>query len=110
VSFSVIIVCDVLLLLGAIALCAHHPQRYWSVALLTACALLTMTLAAINLRWAAWVDAYRRFPLYDPRKDITLLTLDLILLGFLVALVALFATQYARHKAARRGQTPNGRK
>jgi RNA polymerase sigma factor (sigma-70 family) len=110
VSFSVIIGCDVLLLLGAIALCAYNPQRYWSIALLTVCAFLAMTLAAINLRWAAWVDAYRRFPINNPRNDITLLTLNLILLGFLVALVALFATQYARHKAARRGQTPNGRK
>jgi len=109
VSFSVIIVCDVLLLLGATAFYARTPQRYWSIALLTVCALLAMTLTAINLRWAAWVDAYRRFPIYDARNDVSLLTLNLILLGFLVALLALFATQYARHKAARSGQTPNGR-
>ncbi len=110
VSFSVIVGCDVLLLLGATALCAYSQQRYWSVALLTVCALLAMTLAAINLRWAAWVDAYRQFPICDPRNDITLLTLNLILLGFIVALLALFATQYARRKAARKGQTPNSRK
>jgi hypothetical protein len=110
VSFSVIVGCDLLLLLGATAFCARTPQRYWSVAAWTACALLAMTLTAINLRWAAWVDAYRRYPIYDPRNDISLLTLNLILLGLFVAVLALLATQYARRKATRGGQTPNGRK
>ncbi len=109
VSFGVIVVCDVLLLLGATAFYARTPQRYWSVALLTVCALLLMTLAAINFRWAAWVDAYRRSPIYDAGNDVSLLTLNLILLAFLVALLVLFARQYARHKAPRGDQTPDGR-
>lgn len=108
VSFGVIVGCDVLLLLGATALYRHSPQRYWSVALLTVCALLAMTFAAVNLRWAAWMDAYRRSSAYEPINDISLRTLNLILLGAFVALLALFATQYARHKATRKGQTPGG--
>jgi RNA polymerase sigma factor (sigma-70 family) len=107
VSFSVIVGCDVLLWLGATALCARDPRRYWSVALLTTCALLAMTLAAVNLGWTAWMGGYRQSSAYDPRNDVTLLTLNLIFLGLLVALVALFATQHGRHKAQRKDQTPD---
>ena len=84
----------------------RDPQRYWSVALLTVCALLTMMLLAVNLRWTAWMRAYRQSAAYDPRNDVSLLTLNLILLGLFVALITLFATQYVRHKAARKSQAP----
>jgi RNA polymerase sigma factor (sigma-70 family) len=108
VSFSVIVGCDVLLWLGATALCARHPQRYWSVALLMACALLAMTLAAVNLRWTTWMGGYRQSSAYDPRNDVTLLTLNTILLGLFIALVALFASQYLWHGATRESREPDG--
>jgi RNA polymerase sigma factor (sigma-70 family) len=110
VSFSVIVGCDILLFLGATALCLRDPQRYWSVAILTACALLAMTLAAINLRWTAWMHAYRQSAAYDPRNDVSLLTVNLILLGLFVALLALFAAQYLRHNAAKKDQASDSDK
>jgi RNA polymerase sigma factor (sigma-70 family) len=105
VSFSVILGCDALLFLGATALCVRHPQRYWSVALLMVCALLAMTFAAVNLRWTAWMGGYRQSSAYDPRNDVSLLTLNIIFLGLFIALLVLFATRYVRHKAIRERET-----
>ncbi|MCU0915899.1 MAG: sigma-70 family RNA polymerase sigma factor [Planctomycetes bacterium] len=102
-SFGVIVGGDVLLSLVAAMFYARHPERYWSIALLMECALMAMTLAAVNLRWTAWMQAYRRSTTYDPGNDVGLRTLNLILAVLLIALVALGATQYARHRATRKG-------
>jgi RNA polymerase sigma factor (sigma-70 family) len=110
VSFGVLLGCDVLLFLGATTLCVRDPQRYWSVALLMVCALLGVTLAAVNLRWTAWMSTYRRSAAYDSRNDVSLTTINLILLGLFVALVALFATQHVRHKGERKGHTSTGQR
>ena len=69
-----------------------------------------LTLAAINLRWTAWMHAYRQSSAYDPRNDVSLLTINLIVLGLFVVLLALFATQYVRHKAASKNHASNSRK
>jgi len=107
VSLGVIVGCDLLLFLSATRFCLRNPRRYWSVALVTVCALLAMMLAAVNLRWRDWMGGYRQSSAYDPRSDISLLTLNLIFLGFFISLVALFATQHIRHKAARKNQVSN---
>jgi RNA polymerase sigma factor (sigma-70 family) len=109
VSFSVIVGFDVLVFFGATTLCLRDPQRYWPVAILTVCALLAMTLAAINLRWTAWMHAYRQSAAYDPRSDVSLLSINLILLGLFIALFVLFTAQYIRHKAANKNQASDTR-
>jgi len=108
-SFAVILGFDVLLLLGAVALYRRDPQRYWSIALVTACSLLAMTFAAVNLRWAAWMDAYRRSSAYDPRNDVGLPTLNLVLLAATVGLLVPLAIQYVRHRRRREERVPDGR-
>jgi carbon starvation protein CstA len=105
VSFTGLILCDLLLLLGATTLYRRDPQRYWSVSILTACTLMAMMLTAINLRWTAWMHAYRQSSAYDPGNDFSLTTINLVLLGLVVALVTLFATQYARRKTTNKDRT-----
>jgi len=104
VSFAMILACDILLFLAATATTLHSPERYWLVSVLTLCAMMAVTLAAVNLRWVAWARAYRRSAAYEPTNDVSLLTINLIILGLFLALLALFVTQYARHKATRRSQ------
>jgi RNA polymerase sigma factor (sigma-70 family) len=105
-SFAVIVGCDLLLLVGATALHRRSPQRYWSVALLTVCTLMAVTLSVVNLRWTAWMHAYRQSTAYDPRNDVSLTTINMILLGLLAVLLVLFAARSFRSRTPQHGPTP----
>jgi RNA polymerase sigma factor (sigma-70 family) len=112
VAFVMIFVCDsllFLLFLAATATILRNPKRYWLAAILTLCVMTAVTLAAVNLRWVAWMHAYRQSAAYKPTSDVSLLIINLIVLGLFVALCALTVAQYPWHKAARKGQTPNSR-
>ncbi|OHB66849.1 MAG: hypothetical protein A2Y76_01225 [Planctomycetes bacterium RBG_13_60_9] len=109
VSFSAILACDILVFLAATEICVRNPQRYWSVAVLMVCALMAVTLTAVNLRWTAWMDAYRQSAAYNPANDVSLLTMNLVILGAFVALLAVFAIRHVRHKAARGNQASSSR-
>jgi RNA polymerase sigma factor (sigma-70 family) len=110
VSFGVLLGGDVLLFLLATALCVRRPQSYWSVAFGTACALMVMTLAAVNLRWTVWRHALRESPAYNPTNEVSLTTINLMVLSVFVTVLAVFTTQYLWRRAARKGQTRKGRK
>jgi len=74
------------------------------------CVLTAMTPTAVNLRWTAWMLAYRQSTAYDRRGDVSLTTINVIVLGVFVVLLALFLTRHISDKAVRKDQTPNGRK
>jgi hypothetical protein len=69
-----------------------------------------MTLTAVNLRWTAWMYAYRQSTAHDPRNNVSPTTINLILLGLFVALLVLFATRYVLHKVASENQASDSRK
>jgi|GEM_PF-2167839 hypothetical protein len=103
-SIGAILACDVLLLLTVAAITQRDRKRYWSVATWMVCVLLAMTLTVVNLRWVAWTNAYRQSTYYDPINDVSLTTINLIVLGVFVALFALFVP---RHVSCR-GRTSRG--
>ena len=108
VAFSAILGCDILVFLAVAEVCVRDPQRYWSLAVLMVGALMAVTLTAVNLRWTAWMDAYRQSTAYDPRNDVGLTTINLVLLGVFVALFAAFATRYVRDRAVREDEPSSG--
>jgi len=62
------------------------------------CVLLALTLTVVNLRWTAWMRAYRQSTAYDPMNDVSLTTLNLIVLSVFTGLFVLFAARYVRHR------------
>jgi RNA polymerase sigma factor (sigma-70 family) len=109
-SFGAILGGDTLLALFAARLYVRHPQRYWSVAFGMVCALTAMTLVIINLRWTAWMHAYRQSAAYEPTNDVSLTTINLLVLGVFVFLVVGFAAQYVQRRAARQRQEREDRR
>jgi RNA polymerase sigma factor (sigma-70 family) len=105
-SFSAILACDILVFLAVSEICVRKPQRYWSVAVVLVGALMAVTLTAVNLRWIAWMHAYRQSTAYDPMNDVSLTTINLVVLGAFIALFSVFATRYVRHKAKRKDSLP----
>jgi multisubunit Na+/H+ antiporter MnhB subunit len=110
VSFGAILACDLLVFLAVAEVCVRHPQRYWSLAVVMVGALMAVTLTIVNLRWTAWMHAYRQSTAYDPINDVNLTTINLVVLGAFIALLSVFATRYIRQKATRKGQTPGDRR
>ncbi len=108
VALSAILACDILVFLAVAEVCVRDPQRYWSLAVLMVGALMAVTLTAVNLRWTAWMDAYRQSTAYDPRNDVGLTAINLVVLGAFVALLAVFATRYVRHKTVREDESSIG--
>ena len=98
-SIGAILACDVLLLLTVTAITQRDRKRYWSVATWMVCVLLAMTLTVVNLRWAAWTNAYRQSTHYDPINDVSLTTINLIVLGTFVGLLVLFAARHVSHRS-----------
>jgi TRAP-type C4-dicarboxylate transport system permease small subunit len=74
------------------------------------CALTAMTLVIINLRWTAWMHAYRQSAAYEPTNDVSLTTINLLVLGVFVFLVVGFAAQYVQRRAARQRQEREDRR
>lgn len=97
-SIGVVLACDILLLLIVTAITQRDRKRYGSIATWMVCVLLAMTLAVVNLRWTAWMRAYRQSAAYDPMSDVSLTTINLIVLGVFTGLFVLFAAQYVRHR------------
>jgi RNA polymerase sigma factor (sigma-70 family) len=98
ILFGLILGCDVLLWFGAVALCTRDPQRYGSLAAMVVSVLMALTLVAVNLRWTAWMRAYRQSAVYDPASDVSLTTINLIVLGVFTGLFVLFAARYVSRR------------
>lgn len=97
-SIGVVFACDILLLLIVTAITQRDRKRYGSVATWMVCVLLAMTLTVVNLRWTTWMRAYRQSTVYDPVSDVSLTTINLIVLGVFTGLFVLFAARYVCHK------------
>ncbi|MBN1360227.1 MAG: sigma-70 family RNA polymerase sigma factor [Sedimentisphaerales bacterium] len=97
-SFAVIISCDIIIFWAATTICLRRPDRFWSAAFLAFSGLGLMTLAAVNLRWNAWMLAYRQMSSYDPINDVSLGTINLIIVGAYLALGMPLAWQHLRRR------------
>lgn len=104
-SFAVILLCDFLIFWGATLFSVRHPERYWLAVVAAVGAIMALTLIAINLCWTAWMTAYRRSIFYETRNDVSLLTINLIVLALFTVLLVLFVTRHVRHRASQRNQT-----
>jgi RNA polymerase sigma factor (sigma-70 family) len=100
-SIAAIIACDVLILWRATTACLRRPERYWSVVLQVVVALGALTLLFVNLRWGAWMNAYRQSSGYDSINDVSLLTIDLIVAGAYFAFALPMAWRYILHERRR---------
>jgi hypothetical protein len=103
VSVAAIVGGDVVLLFATMAMVRRRPDRYGTAALLMVCGVLVSTLTAVNLRWAAWMDAYRQSGVYEPVNDVSLTTVNLVVLGAFAVVFALFGAGYVRARGQARG-------
>jgi len=82
---AIILASGAIFALGARA-CLRDPERYYRKALGVIGAVGGLTLVVVNLRWNAWLAAYRKSPLYQSSNDMPLWAVNLIVLalfGFL---------------------------
>ena len=77
--------------LGLFLLCSRaairEPKRYLRLSALSLVALALLNLAAVNLRWEAWMDVYRRHWTYEPLADLPVWAMNLglvLLFGWLL--------------------------
>jgi len=96
VSVALIVVCDLIIFYVASAACARKPQRCWPAALAMLCAIVAVTLAAVNIRWHAWMHAYRQSSAYNPTNDVSLRTINLIAVCLYLAVTLFVAWSYVR--------------
>jgi RNA polymerase sigma factor (sigma-70 family) len=104
VSFVQILACDVSMFCGAAIFCTRQPERYWFAAILAVFGVMSMTLIAVNLCWVAWMTAYRRSWAYDAGSDMSVRTINLIVVGVAIAVIALLATRHFLAEKARRNR------
>ncbi len=107
VSVALIVACDLIIFGAASATCARKPQRYWPTALAMLCALVAVTLAAVNTRWGVWMHAYRQSSAYDPTNDVSLRTINLIAVCLYLAVT--LSVAWCSVWARKHGNQPNGR-
>jgi len=89
----------------ATAICVRNPQRYWSAAVFTVCAFTAVTLTTINLRWEMWMERYRHSRFYEPANDVSLTTINLLVVALCGFLLTLSILRLLRSRAGRRDDT-----
>lgn len=98
VSVGAIVGGDVALLLATMTIVRRRPQRYWTAAFLMVCGVMVITLTAVNLRWAAWMRAYPESGAFEPTNDVSLTTVNLVILAAFSGLFVLFGARYVRSR------------
>lgn len=79
--FAALMGCDLLLFWAVTRICLRRPERYWSAAFAALSGLALMTFVVVNLRWNAWMAAYRQSSAYDSINDVSLATINLLLIA-----------------------------
>ena len=100
-AFVVIICADISIFVGATAFCVRYRQRYWLAAIWAVFGVMAITLVAVNLCWVGWMTAYRLSWAYDARNDVSLRTMNVVVVGIFVAVIAFFVARYVRHRKGR---------
>jgi len=57
------------------------PDRYYPIASRVLAALSAVTLVVVNLRWEAWLVAYRKSALYQSNADLPLWAMNLLIVA-----------------------------
>ncbi len=96
VFFSIVVGSDVLLWFGLTRVLARRPQWSWSIVVVMVGALMTLTLAVVNLRWNLWMETYRASPAYQAVNDVGLRTINLVIAGSYSVLILLGIWRYTR--------------
>jgi RNA polymerase sigma factor (sigma-70 family) len=55
------------------------PREFFRIAMAETAAVAAWTVAAVNWRWEAWMEAYRRTSVYDPMSDLPLSAMNVLL-------------------------------
>jgi len=55
-------------------------MHYWPAAKWSLAGIVAINLAGVNLRWDRWLEIYRQSQWYDPANDLSLQTVNLIIL------------------------------
>lgn len=99
---AVIFACDIALFLIVTRMCLGCPERYWSGVFVVVSGLVVMTLTVINLRWNDWMIVYRQSSQYNPTNDVSLKTINLIVIAAYVAIgLPLWYVGHKRRRQAR---------
>lgn len=106
-SIGGILAFDVLLFTMVTAVVPRDSKRYWSAVILTVCTLVAVMLAVVNLRWTAWMEAYQQSTVYNLKNDVSVWTINLVVLSLYVALVLVMVWRCAVSRKHENG--PDGR-
>jgi hypothetical protein len=83
--------------------CMRDQRKYWLIVIGDMIALCALNLVIVNLRWNSWMELYRRRSYYDPRFDLPLWAMNLIIgavFGFL--LLTFLVQKRKQHSTARK--------
>jgi hypothetical protein len=74
------------------------PRRFFRIEIVTTAAVAAWTVAVVNWKWAAWMEAYRRHSTYEPMADLPLWAMNILLAALYLWIFVRFVQLDRRHR------------
>jgi len=83
-------------------MCLRDQKKKWRILIADGIALCALDLLVVNFRWNQWMEVYRQSSYYEPREDISLWAINLIIGIIFAILLILFLVSDLRHRRKNR--------
>lgn len=77
------------------------PRDFFRIGIAEAAAVAAWTVAVVNWKWEAWMEAYRRTSLYDPMSDLPLWVMNVLLAALFLWIFFRLVRLDRRHRRGR---------
>jgi len=77
------------------------PRDFFRISMGEAAAVAAWTVAVVNWKWDAWMEAYRRTSLYDPMSDLPLWAMNLLIAALFFWMFLRLAQLDRQHRGGR---------
>ncbi len=77
------------------------PREFFRIEIVGIAAVAAWTVAVVNWKWNAWMEAYRRTWVYEPMADLPLWAMNLLLAAMYLWIFLRFAQLDRRHRGER---------
>ena len=74
------------------------PRQFFRIEIVATAAVGAWTVAVVNWKWAAWMEAYRRTSTYEPMADLPLWAMNILLAALYFWIFTRFVQLDRRHR------------
>ena len=92
------IVFGIVVYIATVRAALRAPREFFRIEIVGTAAVAAWTVAVVNWKWEAWMEAYRRTSTYEPMADLPLWAMNVLLAALYLWIFLRFAQLDRRHR------------